>query len=138
MASPARQVARRVDGLALAADFEMQLDAVGVAVAHLGDLLALLHRLVFLHEQRLVMRIGREVGVVVLQDDQVAVAAQTCAGIDDAAVGRREDSVSRLAADVEALVLGVVETREQRTVRRPDPAEVFVARNLLRAPTATP
>src|SRR4051794_30315185 len=45
MASPVRQVARGIDGLALTADLEMQLDAVGVAVAHFGDLLALLNRL---------------------------------------------------------------------------------------------
>ena len=53
----------------------MQLGAIGIAVAHLGDLLAFAHRLVFLDQQRLVVRVGRQEGGVVLDDDQVAVAS---------------------------------------------------------------
>ena len=42
------QVPGRVNRFALAADFKVQLDAVRVAVAHLGDLLAFFDSLVFL------------------------------------------------------------------------------------------
>ena len=82
--------ARRIDRLALLADLEVQLHAVGVGRAHLGDLLAALDGLVVLDQQRLVVRVGGEVGRVVLEDHQVAVAAQAGAGVDDAAVGGGE------------------------------------------------
>eukprot|EP01042_Synura_sphagnicola_P025711 gene25711-biopygen24615 len=48
---PRWQIACGIDRLALPADFKVQLDAVCVGVAHLGDLLALAHRLVFLDQQ---------------------------------------------------------------------------------------
>src|SRR5438477_5398739 len=48
-----RQQLRRIDRLALLADLEMQLDAIGVTRTHLGDLLPAPHRLLLLHEQRL-------------------------------------------------------------------------------------
>src|SRR5256885_6279916 len=67
---------------------------------YLGDLLALAHGLVFLDQQRLVVRVGREVGVVVLEDDQVAIATQAGAGIDHAAIGSGHHGIAGLACDV--------------------------------------
>ena len=40
----------QIDRLALAPDLEVQLHAVGVAAAHLGDLLSLAHQLVLFHQ----------------------------------------------------------------------------------------
>src|SRR6218665_3128649 len=61
-----RQVLERIDRPPLAPDLEVQLHTVGIAAAHLGHLLALAHGLVFLDQQRLVVRVGRQIGVVVL------------------------------------------------------------------------
>src|ERR1039457_1685119 len=65
--SARRQELGRIDRLALLADLEVQLHTVGVARAHLGDLLAAPHGLVVLDEQRLIVRVGGEVGRVVLE-----------------------------------------------------------------------
>src|SRR5438105_14758448 len=112
IASPHGQVARRIDRLALPPDLEMQLHAVGVARAHLRDFLSLAHRLVFLHQQGLVVRVRGQIRVVVLEDDQVAVAAQARACVDDTPVGGRQHGITGLAADVEALVALLVEAGE--------------------------
>jgi hypothetical protein len=63
----------------------------------------------------------------VLEDDQVAVAAQARAGVDDAAVRRGVDRIARLAAKDEALVARFVEWRRDRAGRRPRPVDVVVA-----------
>ena len=59
----------------------MQLHAVRITAAHLGNFLTLSDALVFLDQQRLVVRVGRQERIVVLEDDQVAVAAQARTGI---------------------------------------------------------
>ena len=51
----------------------MQLHTIGVRAAHLGDALTFGHLLVFFDQQGLVVRVGREEGVVVLDDDQIAI-----------------------------------------------------------------
>src|SRR5690606_24959983 len=94
--SARRQLARRVDGLALLADLEVQLDAVGVSGTHFGDLLALAHGLVFLDQQRLVVGVGRQVITAVLDDDEVAVATQARTGVDHAAIAGGHDRVTGL------------------------------------------
>src|SRR5262249_28056813 len=53
------QRACRIDRTARVTQLEMQHHAIVVGIAHLGDLLALLHRFAFLHEQRAVVRVGR-------------------------------------------------------------------------------
>ena len=83
--------------------------------------------LVVLDQQGLVVRVGGEVGRVVLQDDQVAVAAQARAGVDDPAVGRGVDRIAGLAAEDQALAARVVERRRHRRRRRPGPVDVVVA-----------
>src|SRR5450755_3826228 len=81
---------RGIDGLAEAANFEMKLDLVGVGVTHLGDLLSLAHLLPFLDQNLTIVRVSRKIGVVVLDDDQLAVAAQPCSGINHATCGTGE------------------------------------------------
>src|SRR5574343_1502975 len=115
----------RIDRFALAAHLEVQLHAVGVAVAHLGDLFAAAHLLVFLDQQLLVVGVSRQVGVVVLEDDQVAIAAQACAGIHHLAVGRGQHRVAGLACDVHALVLGFVKALDHLAIGRPGKVDVF-------------
>src|SRR6266699_2189575 len=56
---------------------------VGVGVAHLADLLSLADLLPFLDQNLAVVRVSGKVGVVVLDDDHLAVAAQARSGVDD-------------------------------------------------------
>src|SRR5437588_6279086 len=88
--SSGRKEFRGIDGLALATNLEMQLDLVGVGVAHLGDLLPLADLLSLLDQDLAVVRVRRKVGVVVLDDDELAVAAQPRSCIDDATGGARQ------------------------------------------------
>src|SRR6185436_18697880 len=73
--SVAREMGDRVDrGLALA-DLEMELRRGNVAgLAGGGDDLAALHLLAALHAERAVMGVGRDVAVVMPDEDEVAVA----------------------------------------------------------------
>ena len=71
-----RQVLQRIHRPAEPPDLEVQLHLVGVGRAHLGDLLPARHLLAFLHDDVAVVRVRREERVVVLDDDELAVAAQ--------------------------------------------------------------
>jgi hypothetical protein len=78
-----RQIPQRVDRLALPANLEVQLDLVGVGVAHLGDLLSLDDLLPLFDQDVAVVRVRRQVSVVVLDDDELAVPAKSAARVDD-------------------------------------------------------
>ena len=103
----------------------MQLDPIGVAAAHLGDLLAFFDSLVFLDHQGLVVGIGSQKGVVVLEDDQVAVATQPGTGVHHPTVCSCNDGVPGFACNVKALVLGLIKTSHQRALGGPDPGNVI-------------
>ena len=60
----------------------MQLGRVGVGIAELGDLLAARHLLVLLHEDLAVVGVDAVEVVVVLDDDQLAVAADPGPDVD--------------------------------------------------------
>src|SRR3982074_2607142 len=94
---------RRGDGLAAARNFEMQLALVGVGVAHLTDLLSLADLLPFLDQNLAVVRVSGKVGVVVLDDDQLAVAAQARSGVNDSTGSTGQYRLTGLAANVDAL-----------------------------------
>src|SRR5450631_3044069 len=64
-----RKVLGGVDRLAEAADFEVELDLVGVGVAHLADLLSLTHLLSLFDQDVAIVRVSRQIGAVVLDDD---------------------------------------------------------------------
>src|SRR5438046_10223368 len=67
----------RVDRLAETAYFEMELDLVGVGVAHLADLLSLAHLLSLFDEDIAIVGVRREIRAVVFDDDQLAVPEKT-------------------------------------------------------------
>ena len=94
---------QRVYRLAVFAQLEVQLHALAVAVAHGGNALAAPHGLAFAHEQALVVAVGGEVGLVVLHDDEVAVAAQAGTAVHHFAVGSGHNGLAGGAADVDAL-----------------------------------
>lgn len=104
----------------------MQLHAIGVAVSHFGNLLSFLHSLVFLHQDRLVVRVGGEIRIVVLENDQVAVTAQTGACIDHSAIASSQHGIPGFPTNVQSLVFGLVESCQQRSVRWPDPTYILI------------
>jgi hypothetical protein len=72
------------------------------------------------------VRIGRQEERVVLDDDEVAIAAQPGTGVDDAAIGRSQHRITRRASDRQPLGLaGLVEAGEQRAGGRPGPGHVL-------------
>ena len=70
-----------IDRLAILTYFEMQLDAVGIGITHPRNGLPAFYHFPFFHQQSLVMAVGGQVGRIVLDDNQVAVAAQSVTGI---------------------------------------------------------
>src|SRR6266705_189185 len=71
----------------------MELRLGGIGVADLGDLLALPHVLPFFHEDVAVVAVGGQVGLVVLDDDEPAEAAQSRAAVD-AEAGQIQSTLS--------------------------------------------
>jgi hypothetical protein len=53
--------------------------------------------LTFLDQHILVVRVGREIGIVVLDDHQLAIAAQAGAAIDDLAAAGGQHAIAGLA-----------------------------------------
>src|SRR5262245_66053521 len=66
--SARRQIFRRIDRLAAVANLEVQLGLPVVRLAEVGDTLAAPHALALLHENLLVVCVGRDEIVVVLDD----------------------------------------------------------------------
>ena len=81
----------------------MKLDLVGVGVAHLADLLSLADLLPFLDQNLPVVRVRGKVGVVVLDDDQLAVAAQSRSRVNDSTGSAGQHRLTCLARDVDTL-----------------------------------
>jgi hypothetical protein len=108
-----------IDGFALAANFKMQFDPIGIGFTHLGDLLPPSHLLVFLDQQALVVGVCGQKSVVVLEDDQVAVSAQTCTRIDHLAICSRQDGITGLTRDVQAFVFDFVKRANDGSVGWP-------------------
>src|SRR5882672_3305798 len=89
-----RQELQRIDRLAAVTNLEMQPCLAVIGFAEVGDALSATHRLPLLYEDLLVVCISRDVVVVVLDDDQVAVHAQVAAAVDDVAIARRDNRVA--------------------------------------------
>ncbi len=103
----------------------MQLHAFGVGRAHLGDLLATAHDLVVLDQQHLIVCVGGEEQLTVLDDHQVAVAAQRRPSIDHTPVACGDDRITGLAGDRQPLVAAFVEAGDHRACGRPHPDEIL-------------
>ena len=111
--STTRQILGRVNRFAVAAHFKVQHHTLCIRVAHVGNTLTFAHGLVFFDQQRLVVCVSGEVGVVVLQDDQIAVAAQARASVNNTAIGRRINRVTQFASDFQTLAFDIVVARYQ-------------------------
>lgn len=85
-----------IDRLAILSYFEMQFDAVGIGITHPRNGLPAFYHFPFFHQQSLVMAVGGQVGRIVLDDNQVAVAAQSVAGIHHFTVCSRHNGLSAI------------------------------------------
>src|SRR5690554_2547372 len=121
--SAPRQVAQRIDRLAVVADLEVQHVALGAGAAHLGDLLAGLHAVALAHQAPAVVAVGREPLLVVLDDDELAVADQARARVHDHAVAGGAHRLPGGTGDADALLRRVAldVTADQLAVGGPAP-----------------
>ena len=107
----------------------MELDAVRVGIAHLSNFLATPYRLIFLDQQSLVVGVGRQKRVVVLEDDQVAITTQTRACVHHTSVCCGQHRVTGFAGDVIAFVSHLIKPGQQCAGSGPDESDIFVARS---------
>src|SRR5579862_6904298 len=90
-----------------APDLEMKLRRVDRAGrARRRDLLSALHRLAALYQQFSVMGVSGHIAARMLDQHQIAIAAQLVAGIGDAAGIGRADRLARPRRDVNAVIMG--------------------------------
>src|SRR5260370_26409902 len=96
----------RIDRALAATQLEMQLRLANPpGRANLGNLLALANGIAALDEQLLAMRIGGDPAIGMLDQDQIAVAAQLIAGIcDSSGVDRGHRGAAR-RGDVDAVIV---------------------------------
>src|SRR5215207_6689768 len=122
---PALEMRHRVDRLGALADLEMQLRRGHVAaLARLRDRLAALYLLAVLHGDLAVMSVGRDVAVVVPDEDELAVALHVRARIGDGAVLGGLDRRAFGQGDVDALVRArAAEAGDDPALRRPAEAD---------------
>src|SRR5215213_3477093 len=122
---PALEMRHRVDRLGALADLEMQLRRGHVAaLARLRDRLAALYLLAVLHGDLAVMSVGRDVAVVVPDEDELAVALYVRARVGDGAVLGGLDRRALGQGDVDALVRArAAEAGDDPALRRPAEAD---------------
>ena len=82
-------------------------------------------RLALGHQQTVIMPVGAEIQLVVLDDQQLAEPDNTCPGVDDFAIGHGHHGVTSLAADVYALMHTGRIPSSHRSRRRPAPGADF-------------
>ena len=83
-----RQKLSRVNRLAIAPDLKVQSRLAFRPLSHRRDLLALVYCLSFIDQQRLVVPVGTEIGVVMFKDNKLPVPDQSTPGVHDASGSR--------------------------------------------------
>ena len=97
-----------INRLTLTTNLKVQLDPLGIGFPHLGYLLPSSHLLVFLDQQALIVGICGQKRVVVFENDQVSITAQTCTRIDNLAICGRQDRITSLPGNVQPFVFDFV------------------------------
>src|SRR5690606_29581709 len=95
---------QRVDRLAIVADLEVQHVARGAAAAEFGNLLASLDHRTLVDQPAAVVAVGRQPLLIVLDDDQFAVADQSGTRVHHRPVARRAYRGAAATGDVDALL----------------------------------
>ena len=80
-----RQKLSRVNRLAVASDFKMQSRLAFRPLTHGRYALAFVYFLAFFHQQRRVVPVGTQVGVVMFKNNKLSVADQSTTRVDDGA-----------------------------------------------------
>ena len=118
-----RQIVQRIDRIAILADLELQFGARSPGGTHLRHRLAGTHPLALLHQTLAVVTIGGQKAVVVLDDDQLAIADQSVAAVNHHAIGRRPHRLAGLAGNLDpGDRVGILETLDDAAIRGPAPA----------------
>ena len=104
----------------------MQLRGIRTTAADLRDLLSLRYRLLFLDKDRIVMGVGRQVGIVVLDDHELSVTPQSLADVDHLATGAGIHRFPLFPRDVQALVVRLGEACTDPPASRPSPVDFLV------------
>ena len=94
-----RQMLPRIYRLAIAPDFEMQSRLSFRPLPHGRYALAFLDFLPFFDQQRRVVPVGTQVGVVVLENNKLTVADQSTARVDHMARRRSVDGLTLFTVD---------------------------------------
>ena len=92
----------RINRLAVAPDLEMQSRLAFRPLTHGRDALAFFYFFAFFDQQRRRVPVGTQVGVVMLQDNKLAISDQSTARIDDAPGRRSNNGLPALAIDQNA------------------------------------
>ena len=91
------QISSRVDWLAVASDLEMQSRLAFWPLTHGRYFLAFFYLITFFDQQRRVVPVGTEVGVIMFENNKLAVTDQSTACIDDIPRCRSMNSLTGLA-----------------------------------------
>ena len=81
----------------------MELRLPARSQTHSGDDLAPFHRVALRNNQLVVVPVGTEIGIVVLDDQELSVADQTVSRVHDPTGGRGSDVLTDLTADADTL-----------------------------------
>lgn len=87
----------------------MEFDPPGFSVAHIRNMLAAFHGIAFSDTQSLVVRIGTQEALVVLDDNKLAVSAKSTPAIDNPTRCRGIHGLSASALDIDAFATTFVE-----------------------------
>ena len=112
----------RVHRSPILANFEMKLNQIRIRTSHLTDFLSFRYCLPLLHQYLVVVGIGAEIGIVMFDNDQLAVATQSCAAVYNFSGGGSGNRFARFASDIDSLGC-FRECLKQPAFRRPDPVE---------------
>ena len=82
----------------------MQLDPVSTTTAHFGNNLTNLDLIAFLDQQTAIVRIGAQIGFVVLDDDHVAISNQATASINHGPVGCCSHRLTQLPGNINPFI----------------------------------
>ena len=78
-----RKETERIDRFAVAPNFKIQHGLIGRPLTHVADHLAFGNFLPIVHQRFAIVRIGGEQVLAMLDDDEISVASNAAAGIDD-------------------------------------------------------
>ena len=93
-----------VDGLTLAANLEVKLDAIRTSGPHFRNHLSDLDLLPLLYQKPAVMTVGANKGVIVLDDYQFTVAAKPATGVHNGPTGRSQNRLSQFPSQINAFI----------------------------------